>query len=64
MITDQQIQAAIKIAADSINSLRMSDVFRVLEQNAASIRSALADYISQARPDLAGEVAEIVAEGF
>lgn len=63
-MTKAQAQAAIMIAADSIQSLRCCDVYRVLEQNAASIRNALAAFISGARPDLAEEVADIMAEGF
>lgn len=55
-------EAAIKIAANSINELRKSDVFRVLEQN--NDRAMLAAYICDARPDLADEVNEIMAEEF
>lgn len=54
--------AAIKIAANSVSELRKSDVFRVLEQN--DNRPALAAFISTARPDLADEVSEIMAEEF
>lgn len=56
--------AAIKIAANDISELRKSDVFRVLEQNGLENRNRLADYISTMRPDLAGEVAEIMEEEF
>ena len=52
----------IKIAADNIQSLRKSDVFRVLEQNEASVRDELASYISVNRPDLAEEVEDCLSE--
>lgn len=55
-------ETAIKIAANSISELRKNDVFRVLEQN--NDREALAAYISEKRPDLADEVAEIMEEEF
>ncbi len=55
-------EASIKIAANSITELRKADVFRVLEQN--DNRTALAAYISESRPDLAQEVAEIMDEEF
>jgi len=55
-------EAAIKIAANSVSELRKADVFRVLEQN--DNRVALAAYISDVRPDLAEEVAEIMEEEF
>lgn len=47
----------IKIAADSVESLRASDVGRVLEQQQSpdSLR-ALADYITQHRQDLRGTI--------
>lgn len=52
----------IKIAADSIETLRQSDVFRVLEQNDANVRAKLAAYIIAKRPDLANEVAECLED--
>lgn len=52
----------IKIAADSIETLRQSDVFRVLEQNDTSVRAELAAYIAAKRPDLANEVAECLED--
>ena len=58
------MEAAIKIAANSISELRKADVFRVLEQNGDAIRNDLAAYISAERPDLADEVSEIMAEEF
>lgn len=57
-----QIEAAIKIASDSVQTLRACDVFRVLEQNGADIRNSIASYISLARPDLADEVSESIAD--
>lgn len=54
--------AAIKIAAENIEALRKADVFRVLEQN--DNRAELAAWIAAQRPDLADEVAEIMAEEF
>lgn len=58
------IESAIKIAANDISELRVSDVFRVLDQNGAANRVDLAAYISAQRPDLADEVAEIMEEEF
>lgn len=52
----------IKIAADNIETLRKSDVYRVLEQNSADIREELAAFISSERPDLAEEVADCLEE--
>lgn len=53
----------IKVAADSIGELRKVDVFRVLvESNRAVHREAIADYIKGARPDLVGEVDEVMEE--
>lgn len=63
-MTSAKIEAAIKIAANDISALRQSDVFRVLDQNGSANRAELAAYISAARPDLASEVAEIMAEEF
>jgi hypothetical protein len=50
----------IKIAADSIEALRKQDVFRVLDTYLYD--GNLAEYISQNRPDLAEEVAELMLE--
>lgn len=58
------LETAIKIAANSISELRVSDVFRVLEQNSASIRAELAEFIANSRPDLAAEVLEVMEEEF
>jgi hypothetical protein len=57
------IEKYIKVAADSIASLRKDDVYRVLfESNRAEYRQAIARYIREKRPDLAGEVDEVMAE--
>ena len=53
----------IKVAADSIKTLRKVDVYRVLiESNRAEFRLALAGYIKEQRPDLADEVDSVLAE--
>lgn len=52
----------IKIAADSIENLRTSDVFRVLDECPAGQRNEAASYISEHRKDLCGEVAECLEE--
>ena len=51
---------ALKIAADSLETLRKSDVYRVLE--ASRFDAGLAAYISVGRPDLATEVAECLED--
>lgn len=52
----------VKIAADSIDKLRKSDVFRVLDETPAAQRKKVADFISSKRPDLAEEVKESLAD--
>ncbi len=52
----------IKIAGNSVQELRRSDVFRILEQNAEEQRSALAAFITKERPDLADEVTDCLVE--
>lgn len=59
-----RFDTAIAIAADSVATLRRPDVFRVLDHNGAEMRGELADYISTSRPDLAAEVADVMAEEF
>ena len=59
----------IKIAADSIAELRKVDVERVLSSVAADnidgvTRASLAAWITAQRPDLAAEVADVMAELF
>lgn len=51
----------ITIAADSIESLRAVDVYRVLEWNEGE-RIALAAWITKQRPDLANEVTACMEE--
>lgn len=49
----------VKVAADSIESLRVSDVYRVLEQaGSAEQLTALVEYIHQNRPDLSEELGD------
>lgn len=52
----------ITIAADSVEEIRRCDVFRVLEWCPAGERAELAGWITGERPDLAGEVAECMAD--
>lgn len=52
----------ITIAADSVGQLRRCDVFRVLEWCPAERRAELAGWLVAERPDLAGEVAECLAD--
>jgi hypothetical protein len=61
------MQKYIAIAADSIDKLRRIDVYRVLEALAADnpdgvTRAMLATWIVTKRPDLAQEVATVMAE--
>jgi hypothetical protein len=67
--SDDIMQAYISIAADSIDSLRRIDVYRVLNAVAADningvTRGALATWIVANRPDLRDEVAAVMAEEF
>jgi hypothetical protein len=52
----------IKIAAENIEALRTSDVFRVLDESAASRRVMVSNYITESRPDLASEVSECLED--
>jgi hypothetical protein len=54
----------IKIAADSVETLRKSDVYRVLAEQSLSDSDilGLARYISEKRPDLIAEVNECLAD--
>jgi hypothetical protein len=59
----------IRIAADSINQLRRVDVFRVLDairpDNIDGVtRADLASWIVANRPELTGEVSDVMAEEF
>jgi len=54
---NSRFEQKIKIAANGVESLRASDVGRVLEQQQSpESLQALADYITQHRPDLSGTV--------
>lgn len=59
---NNEMEYAIKIAADSLDQLRKSDVYRVLTENPENIRAALATYIKNGRPDLAQEVDDVLQE--
>jgi hypothetical protein len=50
------------IAADSLQTLRACDVFRVLSEAPADDREGLADWIAAGRPDLAAECAGCLAD--
>lgn len=59
----KDMEAYIKVAADSIADLRKTDVYRVLvESNRAALRQDIATYIKANRPDLAKEVDDVLAE--
>ena len=60
--TNNEMEYAIKIAADSLDQLRKSDVYRVLTENPENIRSDLATYIKNGRPDLVQEVDDVIQE--
>lgn len=57
-----KFENAILIAADSVEALRRSDIFRVLDE--CGDRAGLAAFISAKRPEFAAEVAEIMEEEF
>lgn len=61
-MTDFNPALAIQVSADSIEELRRCDVFRVLEWSGAEFREVVAEYIRAHRPDLTGEVGEVLAE--
>ncbi|MBK1901980.1 MULTISPECIES: hypothetical protein [Burkholderia] len=68
-MTSKNEEQFIKIAADSIASLRKTDVFRVLDtircDNIDGVtRSDLAGYITKMRPDLVTEVEEVMRDEF
>ncbi|MBF6615612.1 MAG: N-6 DNA methylase [Candidimonas sp.] len=53
----------VLIAADSIEQLRKPDVYRVLDQaDTQQTLQAIASYIADERPDLAGEVSETLSD--
>jgi hypothetical protein len=55
-------EALVMIAADSLQTLRACDVFRVLSEAPADDREGLADWIAAGRPDLAAECAGCLAD--
>lgn len=57
-----KFEQAILVVANSIDALRHSDLFRVL--NECNDRAGLAAYISARRPEFAAEISEIMEEEF
>lgn len=57
------VAGAIRCAASSVAALRKVDVLRVLSE-AGNFRALAAQTITDHRPDLAEEVAEVMAEEF
>ncbi|MGF6440091.1 hypothetical protein [Paraburkholderia youngii] len=67
--SDEDLEKYIKISADSIAELRRTDVFRVISavhpENIDGVtRGELATFIATKRPDLVGEVTDIMLEEF
>ena len=62
VLSNRQAEQIIKIAADSIKSLRKSDVERVLSETPRHYKISMGIYIKGNRPDLAGEVDDVLAE--
>lgn len=60
--SDRQLDSMIKIAADSIDKLRRSDVDRVIGEAPAHFRSHVAGHIKSKRKDLADEVDDVMSE--
>lgn len=60
--SSDQFAGLIAIAADSIESLRRSDVDRVITEAPTELKQQLAAHIKAKRPDLAGEVDGVMAE--
>jgi hypothetical protein len=55
-------ETLILIAADSLQTLRACDVYRVLDKTPEADRDGLADWIAAGRPDLAAECAECLSD--
>lgn len=55
-------EQAIKIAADSLETLRRADVFRVLDTCGPEHYAVLANYIKSGRPDLAEQVGRVLED--
>lgn len=62
VISSDDMEHYIKIAADSIEKLRKSDVDRVLDECGKAMRAKVAAYIKAKRPDLADEVDDILSD--
>lgn len=63
IVASEDMTRYIKMAADSIEKLRKSDVYRVLmESNGKAVRPKLANWIKVNRPDLADEVDDCLSE--
>lgn len=62
VLREPPMDAYVKVAADSIQKLRRPDVDRVLSEAPAGQRADLARYISEKRPDLAAEVADVMEQ--
>ena len=58
----KQVEAAVKIAAISVETLRKSDVFRVLEEAHLHKREQLAEVLKVLRPDLAQAIHDAAEE--
>lgn len=59
------LEQSLALVADSIESLRESDVYRVLDdclEESADYMDQMATYIIESRPDLANEVNDALQE--
>jgi hypothetical protein len=61
-MTMTRYETLVMIAADSLQTLRACDVYRVLDEAPAADRDGLADWIAAGRPDLAAECAGCLAD--
>ena len=61
-MNDFNVEAFIKIAADSIEQLRKPDVYRLIESVPLAHLPALCRFIKENRQDLAEEVDDVLAE--
>jgi len=62
IMSNGEFKTSLGIAADSIEQLRKIDVYRVITSTPAIFRTDMAGRIKAARPDLAQEVDEVMAE--
>lgn len=60
--SNSQLASFIGIAADSVERLRASDVYRVIDETPAQFRVSVAMHIKAKRPDLANEADEALNE--